>query len=315
MISTAPSTQSIVRMTTRLSPTTPARPRVVAGSLARVLVELAVGDAYGAGFEYVDRATVRAYNDLSGYRAHPRHRIRPGCYTDDTQMSLAVAEAVVDGLPWTPTTLAAKFVEVFKRDPRDGYARGFRELLARVDSGDQLLAEIHPHSDRSGAAMRAAPIGVLPSVAQVLDHARTQAAVTHDTPDGVNAACAAALMAHYLIYRLGTKADLGRFLQQHVPGDWAAPWRGEVGAQGWMSVRAAVTAIHESQGLSELLHRCVAFTGDVDTVAAIALAAGSCSTELAADLPGHLLSGLEEGAYGHRYLAQLDRRLLGLATR
>ena len=34
-------------------------------------------------------------NDLSGYVQHPRHRgVWPGRYTDDTQMSLAVAEAL-----------------------------------------------------------------------------------------------------------------------------------------------------------------------------------------------------------------------------
>jgi ADP-ribosyl-[dinitrogen reductase] hydrolase len=85
-----------------------------------VLVELAVGDAYGAGFEYVDQSAVWAGNDLSRYVAHPRHRIAPGSYTDDTQMSLAVAEAIVDDLAWTPEALAAKFVQVFKRDPREG---------------------------------------------------------------------------------------------------------------------------------------------------------------------------------------------------
>jgi hypothetical protein len=55
-------------------------------------------------------------------------------------------------------------------------------------------------------------------------------------------------------------------------------------------------------------------SGDVDTVAAIALAAGSCSVELTADLPGHLLTHLENGRYGRDYLARLDRQLLGLVT-
>src|SRR5262245_52388788 len=78
-------------------------------SVGDVLVELAVGDAYGAGFEYVDQATVRAHNDLSRYLGHPRHRIPAGSYTDDTQMSLAIAETIVADLAWTPDVLAAKF--------------------------------------------------------------------------------------------------------------------------------------------------------------------------------------------------------------
>ena len=32
-----------------------------------MILELGIGDAYGAGFEYVDRSMVRNHNDLSGY--------------------------------------------------------------------------------------------------------------------------------------------------------------------------------------------------------------------------------------------------------
>jgi ADP-ribosyl-[dinitrogen reductase] hydrolase len=191
-----------------------------------MLVELAVGDAYGAGFEYVSPALVRAHNDLSGYRTHPRHAIPAGNYTDDTQMSLAIAEALVEGADWTPLTLASRFVEVYRRDPREGYASRFHDFLERVTSGEQFLAGIRPASDKSGAAMRACPVGVLPDLAEVLARTRVQAAITHDTPDGIAAACAAALMPHYFLYRLGPRADLGRFLADHVPGDWATSWSG-----------------------------------------------------------------------------------------
>lgn len=152
-----------------------------------MLLELAIGDAYGAGFEYADRDFVAAHNDLSGYVRHPRHRIAPGRYTDDTQMSLAVAEAVLSDAPWTPLLLAEKFVAAFKRDPREGYAQGFYDFLRRVQSGAQFLAEIRPESDKSGAAMRAAPIGVYPTVAEVIARATVQARITHDTPNGTNA--------------------------------------------------------------------------------------------------------------------------------
>lgn len=63
-----------------------------------MLVELAIGDAYGAGFEYAPAAILK-HNDLSRYIQHPKHNIRPGQYTDDTQMSLAIAEAIVSADP------------------------------------------------------------------------------------------------------------------------------------------------------------------------------------------------------------------------
>lgn len=280
-----------------------------------MLVELAIGDAYGAGFEYVPKSTVRAHNDLSGYRAHPKHRITPGNYTDDTQMSLAIAEALVDGADWTPLELSTRFVDVFTRDPREGYASGFHAFLRSVGSGARFLAEIRPDSAKSGAAMRAGPVGVLPDLDEVLERTRIQAAITHDTPEGIAAACAAALMTHYFLYGLGSRADLGHFLAEHVPGDWATPWYGPVGAPGWMSVRAAVTAIRDAESLRDLLRRCVAVTGDVDTVATIALAAGSCATDLPGDLPDVLVAGLESGPFGRPYLAALDQRLMALVVR
>ena len=62
-----------------------------------MLLELAVGDAYGAGFEYVNKQLITQFNNLGRYVKHPRHSTRPGNYTDDTQMTLAIAEAILSG--------------------------------------------------------------------------------------------------------------------------------------------------------------------------------------------------------------------------
>jgi ADP-ribosyl-[dinitrogen reductase] hydrolase len=277
-----------------------------------MLLELAIGDAYGAGFEYVDSELVKRYNDLSRYVQHPRYPIGSGRYTDDTQMSLAIAETLVDREPWTPEVLAHRFVSTFKRDPREGYAGKFYQFLLQVQDGRQFLENITWTSDKSGAAMRAAPIGVLPTVEKVIEATTIQAAITHNTPDGINAAIAAALMSHYFIYKLGQKQELGQFLDAHVPGEWSKQWQGEVRSKGWMSVRAAITAVMRNDCLSALLKDCIAFTGDVDTVAAIALAAASCSEEIAKDLPDCLISGLENGTYGRDYIINLDRKLMSL---
>ncbi|MDZ8067752.1 MAG: ADP-ribosylglycohydrolase family protein [Nostoc sp. DedQUE08] len=172
--------------------------------------------------------------------------------------------------------------------------------------------KINPDSDKSGGAMRAAPIGIYPTPEKVIEAATIQAAITHNTTDGINAAVAAALMSHYFIYRLGAKRKLGRFLEGYVSGEWNKPWEGKVKSKGWMSVRAAITAVMRNDSMSELLQDCIAFTGDVDTVAAIALAAGSCSEEITQDIPNHLVAGLENGAYGRDYLIELDKQLMSL---
>lgn len=280
-----------------------------------MLLEIAIGDAYGAGFEYADDEVYAKHNTLAGYIRHRRHKNVPGTYTDDTQMSLAIAEAIVEGRPWTKAELAEKFVAAFKRDPRQGYPRSFYLFLQDVQDGTEFLERIRPDSDKSGAAMRASPIGVLPRIGDVKQYAKVQASVTHDTSDGITAAQAAALMSHYFLYDLGPKAALGQFLHEHVPGQWNAPWVGKVGPKGWMSVRAAITAVAESPSMSDLLKACVAFTGDVDTVAAIACGAASCSREVKQDLPPHLFSGLEDGPYGRRYIETLDGKVLARAPR
>ncbi|WP_063131066.1 ADP-ribosylglycohydrolase family protein [Nocardia fusca] len=217
-----------------------------------MLVETAVGDAYGAGFEYAEPQFVAEHNTLRGYVQHPRHAgIRPGAYTDDTQMSLAVAELLVAGEPWTPANLADRFVTVFHRDRREGYAGRFYDFLLSVSDGEEFLRRIRPDSDKSGAAMRAAPIGLLPTVDDVLHHAAIQAAVTHDTPAGI----ASAQAVYYCHHDLGPPSAIGAWLDGYVPGGWARPWRGEVGSKGRMSVAAAATGNPGERSLRPRLPR------------------------------------------------------------
>ena len=98
-----------------------------------MLVELAIGDAYGSCFENTDMAFVERNNDLH-YEVHPRilkkypadaqpTLVPSGCYTDDTQMSIGIAEMMLDDeFDWfDKEAMADKFLEVFKRDERRGY--------------------------------------------------------------------------------------------------------------------------------------------------------------------------------------------------
>jgi ADP-ribosylglycohydrolase len=163
-----------------------------------MLLELAIGDAYGAGFQYANEMIFA--NDLSRYIKHPRHRLIPGSYTDDTQMSMAIAETIVFQGSWAREVLAENFLNAFKRNPREGHASRFYDFLVSIQYGKEFLAKIYSGSDKSGAAMRAAPIGLYSTPEKVIDFATIQAATTHNTQDGVNAALAAALMYHCFIY-------------------------------------------------------------------------------------------------------------------
>ena len=117
---------------------------------------------------------------------------------------------------------------------------------------------------------------LFPTAEEVIEKCSIQASLTHDTVDGIAAANAAALMVHYFIYDKGPRSKLGEFIKKHVTGDWDKPWKGFVSVKGVECVRAAITAVVESEKLSEILKYCICFSGDVDTVAAIAMGPASC---------------------------------------
>lgn len=275
-----------------------------------MLLELAIGDAYGAAYEYVSDFRVAEGNDGKTYRQHPTHlTVAPGTYTDDTQMSIAIVEAMLADEPWTPLLLANSFVRCFRRDPRDGYARRFQAFLEDTTTGREFLDNIQPWSERSGAAMRAAPIGLYPDIGEVLKRCRIQAVLTHNTNPGIYAAMASSLLTHFFAKLEGLKGDAGRFISRYVPGPWEYPYSGKVGMFGWQSAQAAITAVMKASSMTELLKMCIAFTGDVDTVASIAMPAASFCKEIEQDLSPSLFEGLENGAYGRDYIAGLDTQL------
>lgn len=289
------------------------------------LLSCAVGDSYGQGYEYANENL--QYNDLSRYVKHPRHPLSPGSYTDDTQMSTAIAECLLsDDDPWDKEHIVAAFFRAFKRDPRQGYSAKrpgettprFYEFLVRIESPEQFLAEIDPNSDKSGGAMRAGLVGLVPDLRRVVDMTAIQAGITHNTHAGLAGAFVAALTTHYFHYRIGPKADLGVWLNYNVPFytdedhpySWSKPWIGKVKAKGFMAPHAAATAIQQHDSMSEILKACIAFSGDTDTVAAIAMTAASRSVEVRQDLPQVLVDTLENGPWGRDYLQALDKRLL-----
>jgi ADP-ribosylglycohydrolase len=281
-----------------------------------MITNMAIGDAYGAGFEFVkpqSQAEHGMVNDVTRYYRHPSLTIGNGRYTDDTQMALAIAELLVDGIEFTPPNIASKFVEVFKRDERPGYSGGFFNLLQVCYNGQELLDALHPGSTRSGAAMRVAPIGLLHSTAKIMELAEIQAKVTHDSPEGIASAQAIALATHYLSHRVGAKATVGSYVASFLGSDWATPWSGWVSVEGIPCAHAAITAVMSSDSQTEILKRCIDFGGDVDTIAAMAMFMASTSYEVQKDLDQNLFDTLEQGPYGLEYLQALDIRLLKFA--
>jgi len=283
-----------------------------------MLLEISIFDAYASAFEYA-RPSGNRQNNLLQYYSHPKWKNIPGTYTDDTEMSIAIAELLVEKLDWTPKNIANKFVEVFKRNgQRTGYAARFYEFLCSVNNGREFLERIKPDSSKSGAAMRANPIGILETEEQVIDYSKIQAKLTHNTDSGISAAVAVSLSSFYFLNDIGPKSELADYLEERIHGvkfghDLRDKWtQTKVGEQGIESVHAAVQAIMNSDSMSSLLYNCVEYGGDTDTVAAIAGGAASCSKEIKQDIPENLILTLENGPYGRDFLIELDRQLFEL---
>lgn len=284
-----------------------------------MLIDIAIGDAYGAGFEFVDPEIVEKNNTLERYYAHPKSTLEGGQYTDDTQMSLAIAELLIDEPVWTPELIAHKFVKVYKRDPRDGYARGFQAFLEEVKDGEEFLAKIKPKSMRNGAAMRSVPLGYIEDIDELLHKAEMQAKITHDTHIGILSSQAVALLSHYSLrnnhlgYNFINEDGHINFLKKHIGMQFSSCWMRKVGCDAYETVSGVATVLTHSFGRKEILTNSVALTGDTDSVASIANGIFKypvwMEDKTGYELPKFLFDDLENGSYGRDYILAVDSTL------
>jgi len=277
-----------------------------------VLADLAFGDAFGAGYEGVRERIRLPKNSPLKYVKHPRHSVTPGNYTDDTQMASVVAEVMLSS-NFTKQKLADGWVRRFKEDKRPGYTKDFYNFLKSCKNGSEFLRDIKNGSVLSGAAMRAPPIGLYSSKKNVKQNARLQAKITH-RDGGVKAAVASALMVHYFAREGGSKKGLRDYIAEEVDARYGKDWskNRRVGTEGWQCVSAAISAVEDNNNIPALLRQCVEYGGDTDTVAAIAMAAASCSSEYRDQHNKHGKGGWNKripGKFGRNYLEGLDKRM------
>lgn len=286
-----------------------------------MLLRIAQADAYCVATEYIkfprDAELQAQALRFERYLKHPTHTLRPGQYSDDTQMSIAVAETLIDkGAHATSDDYLDAFYRCFKRDPRTGYSQGFQHLLQTSTSAVDLKSRIVPTSNKNGAAMRSVPIGVLPNVTVVRAVAAMQARLTHDSEHGVLASQAVAMMSHYALWTNEEMSMLPTFLADHDPRlavfkrSWAGPVKGpDVGIKTAHAVCTLAT-LSEQMPLLDTLQTVIDWGGDTDSVAAIAW--GIASTRRRHDtLPEFFERDLEPGGqYGASFLYDLGERLM-----
>ena len=230
------------------------------------LFGLAFGDALGAPTEFLPYdEVVRRYGPRG-----PRELPTPALVTDDTQMTLAVADALLSAMESPPLTaerleprLRGRFLYWWD-SPENDRAPGHTcmaacEAMARGIPWRQATIE---GSKGCGANMRVAPVGLVPgpSDEQRAGAAQLQAAMTHGHPTGL----AASELTAYAIQQLSAGlpiVDLPEALRERCVSqrtvyheDWLGDlWKrpGETEpetfiARGWDECRAAFDGLEDA---------------------------------------------------------------------
>jgi poly(ADP-ribose) glycohydrolase ARH3 len=166
------------------------------------LLGVAVGDALGAPFERMSRVPPER---LAGLVQDPG-LLR---YTDDTHMTLGLAESLVACRGFNGAHMAETFVRNFEVEPRRGYGSGPPEvfrLLRQGVSWDRAGRTLFSGAGSfgNGAAMRVAPAALFafPNPGRAAQLARDAAMITHTHQMGVEGAalqaCAVTLLLHQM---------------------------------------------------------------------------------------------------------------------
>ena len=188
-------------------------------------------------------------------------------FTDDTVMTLAVAEWLMTDTEHRPETLVACMQQLGRKYPNAGYGK----MLARWLTTDNPQPY---NSFGNGSAMRVSPVGLYANtLEEAMELARITASVSHNHPEGIKGAQATA--AAIFMARTGsTKDEIRRFISETFGYDLnrscddIRPTYGFDGScQG--TVPESIIAFLDGKDYEDALRLCISLGGDADTMGAI----------------------------------------------
>lgn len=296
--------------------------------IQRMLLGTAIGDAFGRGYEGKNREHILLEFDDSGYRDNTAK------YTDDTQMTLAVAELILSNLPFCEETLASNFVFCYRRDERNGYSNVTKEALEKAYCGKDFLKdnsfEKTRHKKSNGSVMRALPIGLFKDEIEVITYARLSSKITHAHPEAIDSTIAIALMSHGLYYEVVKPKRIIKYIIKNLDhNSILIPYLEEIDQLTKYDFKVLLKEDH-NKGLPcdalktmgvvlylvknlynepfEALKQAILIGGDVDSSASIALGAILINNTLDS-IPSYLEEELENKKYGKSYILKLGQEL------
>ncbi|MPZ71769.1 MAG: hypothetical protein GEU74_00830 [Nitriliruptorales bacterium] len=310
-----------------LDPVDRARLSAVAGG---VLIGTFVGDAAAARWEGAPAV------DLRGARARLDESLaaKTLAYTDDTQLTLALAEHLCLEPTVEPQSLTRTFLEHFEE--HRGYARGMFGIVDAwrrgVDPESAARSVFPAGSFGNGAAMRVAPVGVIWSGERAVRAAHRQAALTHAHPVGMDAAAAQALavaraaatgaftLSDLAVVLDGCQTDpmragLARACEETLARRPLPEVAQVVGTDvlADQSVPAALWVAATAEDIPHATLLALALGGDTDTIAAMACAVLGAA-QGGESVPAAWTVRLEDGPRGRTYAVELAARLAAVAA-
>jgi ADP-ribosylglycohydrolase len=147
------------------------------------LLGCAIGDALGFPFEGAPPESIaRIPMVAEDFVQRPRGRFQKGQYTDDTQMTLALAEAIVAEGKVDGRSIAQRFAQLWREGTILGAGHACNEAVERLLEGvPWMSAGAAIGRAGNGAAMRSSPLGLLhfDDLGKIPRDAEIQGVITH----------------------------------------------------------------------------------------------------------------------------------------
>lgn len=194
------------------------------------------------------------------------------CTTDDSIMTMAIAQAILD-CNWANMNMddlkeraVVRMQEFGMRYPDAGYGRRFYNWIFSSDPKPY-------NSFGNGAAMRVSPCGFAArSLQEAIDMAISVTEVTHNHPEALKAAEIVATVIFLARYGK-SMTELRDYVEKHyctldfTLNDIRPTYTFDVSCQG--SVPVALEAFFEANSFEDAIRNAISVGGDSDTIAAI----------------------------------------------
>jgi ADP-ribosyl-[dinitrogen reductase] hydrolase len=263
-------------------------------------VGLALGDALGATVEFMTPGEIKAkFGVLREITGGGWLRLKPGQITDDTEMSLCIARAIIDAGRWSLEGIAENFAAWLRSKPvdvGDTCRRGIRNFMIH----GRLETPFNQWDAGNGACMRMLPVALYTIGSDDLLEkcAIAQAHITHNHPLS-DAACVYCGRLVHLALAGFSKSRLRRelegLLSMHENFRFE-PYHGLATAYVVDTLQTVFHYFFKTRDFEECLVSTVNQGGDADTTGAIA----------------GMLAGAYYGmdAIPNRWLKKMDKKLL-----